>query len=92
MGEGERPTLNEVLAVADRQGLAQWKAEDWFHEMEGCGWLDFHHRPVVQWQDVLVRVRKKWEADGRPSGPPTSKGYNNAIKPIRGSKPNAGGF
>ena len=35
--------------------------------MEGCGWLDYNHRPIKSWQAVLARIREKWEADGRPS-------------------------
>lgn len=77
VGEGrngvERPSLNEVLARADMTGLAPWKARDWFQEMEGCGWLDYNHRPVIQWQPMLDRVRTKWEADGRPMSPPAAK-------------------
>ena len=69
----ERPSLAEVQAHAAKIGLAPWKAEDWFNEMEGCGWLDFNHRPVVLWRPMLVRVKTKWEADGRPSAPPGAK-------------------
>ncbi|MCI0746495.1 MAG: hypothetical protein L0Y58_13925 [Verrucomicrobia subdivision 3 bacterium] len=60
------PSLQEVLAYAERAGLAPWRATDWFHEMEGCGWLDYKHRPIVKWRSVLDRLRVKWEADGRP--------------------------
>lgn len=67
-----KPTLAEVLDKASMVGLAPWKAEDWFNEMQGCGWLDYNHRPVVNWQAVLVRVCRKWEADGRPKSPPVS--------------------
>jgi hypothetical protein len=64
------PARDEVLAVADRLGLAQWKAADWFDEMQGCGWLDYQGRQIKNWQAVLSRVRTKWESDGRPSSPP----------------------
>lgn len=67
------PSLNEVLVTAQMIGLSEWKARDWFDEMEGCGWLDFQHRPVVRWQSVLNRVKVKWEADGRPASPPSQK-------------------
>jgi hypothetical protein len=66
----ERPSLKEVLYRAQTIGLAPWKAEDWFHEMEGCGWLDHNHRPIERWQSILARVRTKWESDGRPMSPP----------------------
>lgn len=69
----ERPSEAEVTAYAAVIGLAEWRAKDWFHEMEGCGWLDHNKRPVAKWQAVLNRVRTKWEADGRPSGPPAAK-------------------
>lgn len=68
-----RPTLKEVLARADIEGLAAWKAEDWWNEMQGCGWLDFSHRPIRDWTAVLTRVRTKWESDGRPKSPPKPK-------------------
>ena len=63
-------TLNEVLAAASMIGLAAWKAEDWFNEMEGCGWLDHNRRPVHNGRAVLARVKVKWESDGRPTSPP----------------------
>lgn len=66
------PKLSDVLAYAFQIGLSEWKATDWFNEMEGCGWLDFQHRKIDKWQAVIARVKVKWEADGRPAGPPTS--------------------
>lgn len=69
----EIPALKEVQAHAAFIGLAPWKAEDWFDEMSGCGWLDHMHRPIAAWRAVMNRVRTKWEADGRPSGPPAAK-------------------
>ena len=71
--EREIPSQLLVLAHAHRIGLAPWKAEDWFNEMEACGWLDFQSRPIRNWQAALQRVKVKWEADGRPSGPPAAK-------------------
>ncbi len=68
-----RPTLREVLAKASMIGLAPWKAEDWFNEMQGCGWLDHAHRSVLDWSAVLTRVKVKWESDGRPMSPPKSR-------------------
>jgi hypothetical protein len=67
----ERPSLEEVKTEAQRIGLAEWKAVDWWSEMEGCGWLDHQKRPVIKWQPILSRVRTKWEADGRPMQPPS---------------------
>ena len=72
-GFAERPGLEEVKTYAAQIGLGPWKAEDWFHEMEGCGWLDFNHRPVAKWKPLLLRVKTKWEADGRPTAPPSAK-------------------
>jgi hypothetical protein len=81
----ERPSEAEVQAFAQRIGLAPWKALDWFNEMEGCGWLDHQHRPIANWQAVLTRVKTKWEADGRPSAPPSilskASAPNNPAKP-----------
>lgn len=74
----ERPSLDEVKAHAQTIGLAEWKAADWFDEMEGGGWLDHNKRPVGVWQAILRRVRTKWEADGRPMSPPTN--YKAGVK------------
>ncbi len=68
-----RPKRNEVLSKAQFIGLAEWKANDWFDEMEGCGWLDHQHRPIADWTAVLTRVCRKWESDGRPASPPKPK-------------------
>lgn len=75
-----RPSIAEVLATAEMIGLSEWKARDWFDEMEGCGWLDFQHRPVVRWQSILNRVKVKWEADGRPSTPPTNGKVQSGVR------------
>ena len=83
----ERPSLDEIKAYAAQIGLAPWKAEDWFNEMEACGWLDFNHRPVAKWQPMLVRVKTKWEADGRPTAPPASKTSPAANGAQRGPSP-----
>ncbi len=69
----ERPAWTEVWCHAQRIGLAEWKAQDWFDEMEGCGWMDYNHRPIAKWQFVLMRVCRKWEADGRPAHPPSNQ-------------------
>lgn len=86
-GEGEgrgfvngHPSLKEVLSKAEMVGLARWKAEDWFNEMEGCGWLDYNHRPVRDWCAVLTRVRTKWESDGRPMSPPKPKTEKKTVQ------------
>ena len=83
LGSADRPGIEEVLFEAQRIGLAEWKARDWFNEMEGCGWLDHNHRPVANWRAILSRVRTKWEADGRPSHPPS----NTRSPPGRRSSP-----
>ncbi len=74
----ERPSRKEVLAKAQMIGLAEWKAMDWFNEMQGCGWLDYQHRPVLDWVAVMTRVRVKWESDGRPATPPKPRGVNGS--------------
>lgn len=66
----EIPSEQQVKTKAQFVGLAEWKALDWFYEMEGCGWVDFRGRPIAKWEPVLLRVKAKWEADGRPKGPP----------------------
>ncbi len=78
-----RPSIEDVQTYATTIGLASWKADDWFNEMEGCGWLDFQHRPVAKWQPLLLRVKSKWEADGRPSGPPKAKSSTTSSREAR---------
>jgi len=74
----ETPDLETVKQYAQLIGLAEWKAEDWWQEMESIGWLDYRSRPVNKWQPMLVRVKTKWEADGRPMKASFSKA---GIKP-----------
>jgi hypothetical protein len=69
----EVPSLETVKQYAQLIGLAEWKAEDWFHEMESVGWVDYRNRPVNKWQPMLTRVKTKWEADGRPMKPTFGK-------------------
>lgn len=84
----EYPPWELVKAFADQVGLAEWRARDWFDEMEGCGWIDHQKRPIFKWQSVLMRVKAWWDADGRPSGPksntlkknPTSNGRGRIAK------------
>ena len=83
LAEREYPKLEEVLAHAQQIGMAEWKATDWWQEMEGIGWLDYRHRPVQNWRYLLVRVKTKWEADGCPMTPPTKN--PKQAKPTRTS-------
>jgi uncharacterized protein YdaU (DUF1376 family) len=69
--EADRPGEKEVKDYAVQIGVAEWRALDWLDEMKGGGWLDFNHRPVADWRAMLRRVKAKWEADGRPSQPPS---------------------
>ncbi len=70
----EVPPWEYVKAYAITIGLSEWKAQDWFDEMESCGWLDWQSRPVRNWQAGIRRVKTKWEADGRPGGPSGANG------------------
>lgn len=72
-GFSGHPSKEEVLSFSVGLGLAEWKALDWFSEMEGCGWLDHHSRPIAVWSEVLSRVHTKWVADGKPVGPPSAQ-------------------
>lgn len=73
----EKPKLEEVLAEAKSIGLAEWKARDWFDEMEGCGWIDEKHQPIRSWRVTLDFIRFKWDMDGRRQSP-GSRGSNPA--------------
>src|SRR5258706_3926672 len=67
--ERELPGLDQVLAFAQRIGLVEWKAKDFFDEMESIGWRDNRNRPVMKWEAMLTRQKTYWEADGRPMTP-----------------------
>ena len=69
----EIPPWEHIKAYAFTIGVAEWKALDFFNEMQGCGWLDYLMRPIMNWKPVLCRVKAKWEAEGRPTGPPAGK-------------------
>lgn len=73
----EYPSWELVSFQADKIGLPEWKARDWFDEMEGCGWLDHKSRPVMKWRSVLLRVKSHWDSIGRPA----------QAKPVNGTKP-----
>lgn len=81
-GSADRPSWEEVKFYADKIGLAEWKARDWFDEMEGGGWLDHNKRPVAIWQSILNRVKTKWEADDRPAGPPSNAPRAGGARPM----------
>ncbi len=85
------PNLEAVLQRAQQIGLAEWKARDWFNEMEGCGWQDYAGRDIRRWEAVLQRIAVKWRADGSPSSPPAkvpagSAGRGRVATPIDHSK------
>lgn len=85
-GASGLPDWPAVKANALQIGLAEWKARDFFDEMEGCGWLDYNRRPIRKWQNVLNRVKVKWEADGRPSQPPINPNHaTNGTNTNRGN-------
>jgi hypothetical protein len=75
--EANRPSWEEVKVFADRIGLAEWKARDWLDEMLAVGWKDWNQRPVLNWQPMLTRVARQWEAAGRPTSPPAGKSQAN---------------
>lgn len=84
----ERPSLQEVTGYGSIIGLAEWKATDFFQEMEGCGWRDHAGREIDKWQRVLDRVKTKWESDGRPTGPPKNEKHSGTNR--QGADRNAG--
>jgi hypothetical protein len=69
----EIPSWDEVKAYADRIGLAEWRAQDWFNEMEGVGWMIKRQR-VRKWRSIMDTIKTWWESDGRPMERP--KGRN----------------
>lgn len=76
-GAREIPDWKLVKAFADSIMLAEWKAEDEFQKLETNGWRDTKGQEIQKWQPYFLRVKKWWEADGRPKGPPSSNSSKN---------------
>jgi len=64
----DTPSQSEVTEYAVRIGLAEWKAVDWWQQMEGVGWL-VRGQAVRKWRLLCDRVKTQWEADGKPMQP-----------------------
>ena len=75
------PSLEQVQEYAQMIGLAPWKAEDWWLDMESKGWR-LNNSDITNWQAGLSRIKQFWEADGRPMERP---GRN--AKPADNGKP-----
>ena len=82
----EIPAWEQVREHANVIGLAEWKAQDWFNQMEANGWLDHQANPILKWKAAFARVKTKWEADGRPSGPPSQSSQPRKTGPPKQSK------
>jgi hypothetical protein len=67
------PPWESVKALAANIGLPEWRARDWYDEMESVRWIDKNHRPIGKWQSALGRVKVWWESDGRPTARPSRK-------------------
>ena len=61
----EIPSKKEVIDYAVQIGLVEWRAEDWWLDMEAKGWI-YKGDVVVNWKAFLTRVKTWWESDGRP--------------------------
>jgi len=70
---GDRPSLDEVLQYSSQIGLVDWRAEDWWLDMEAKGW-HMGNTAVRNWQAGLTRIKQYWEADGRPMKRPGRNG------------------
>jgi hypothetical protein len=91
--EVEIPSWQEVQAEAAKIGLVDWKAKDWFDEMQASGWMDRHNRHVQNWRALLSRVRTWWEADGRPMTPKKARrDRNGQTEASKQSEPHTGNF
>ena len=73
----EIPSKSEVIAYGEIIGLAPWKAEDWWLDMEAKGW-HMGTTEVRNWQAGLTRAKSFWEADGRPMERPSRNGSTDA--------------
>lgn len=58
-GASAKPTWEQVKAEAQRSGKPEIVAQDWFWEMEGCGWIDANGRPVKNWPRLLASQKPK---------------------------------
>lgn len=83
VGKGERqfpeievPSWQEVQVECAKIGLVEWRARDWFNEMERSGWIDGQKREVKKWRAFLATIKVYWERDGRPMTPPKGKTTN----------------
>lgn len=85
IGSREIPDWPSVKAHADAIGLPEWKAQLWFNQMEGNGWLT-NGQPVRKWRPLLTSVRAYWEADGRPSQPTTRNSANGSARQTQREK------
>tara|TARA_R110000868_G_scaffold395305_2_gene666927 strand:- start:413 stop:1324 length:912 start_codon:yes stop_codon:yes gene_type:complete len=69
------PTLEQVLAAADMQGVLPVTAEKFHAEMEACGWISRHGHRLVNWQAALRAYGMSWRAvDHREKGAPKNGG------------------
>lgn len=77
--EVEVPSWQEVQVECQKIGLVEWRAKDWFDEMQQCGWKDNKNREVMDWRAYLARVRTWWERDGRPPEPTAKANGRNSV-------------
>lgn len=62
--EAIRPSWPELKAKAEIIGLPEWRAREWFDEMESVGWVDGKGREIVNAWHYLNRVFDWWRKDG----------------------------
>ena len=77
---GQIPSKEEVINYAAQIGLVEWRAEDWWLDMEAKGWRSKGDE-VVNWQAFLTRVKTWWESDGRPMDQTRNNKAKNGTKP-----------
>lgn len=80
-GSREIPDWPSVAVAAQNLGLTEWRAREWFDEMETCGWIDKQSRPVRKWRPMLNRIFNYWVADGRPQKPNGRPNKNPTTSP-----------
>ena len=91
--EVELPSWDEVKVEAVKIGLVEWKAKDFFDEMEAAGWKDRSNRYVQNWRALLSRVRTWWEADGRPMTPKKARrDRNGQTEASKQTEPHTGNY
>lgn len=77
----EIPDFESVKLEAVNIGLPEWRAFDWFNDMESSGWR-YKGEQVRNWRAFMIRLKTWWESDGRPVERPVRGSGNKKAKSV----------